>query len=92
MAFNKTGFAHLVHGKEGFSPGVYSYQSDDAIATIAASGYFDNGATVNTGMRNILKAGDAILIKASASGTHTTHWRKVAAITSGVITVAALDA
>jgi hypothetical protein len=93
MAFSKTGLGHYVQGKEGFSPSIYTYRSDDALATIEASGYFDNGATTNTGMRNVLKKGDVILLNAAASGTMTIHWRAVANVTAaGVITIAALTA
>lgn len=46
--------------KAGQAPCKWLYYTDDAIATVGASGYFDNGSTTNTGLRSVLNIGDLI--------------------------------
>jgi hypothetical protein len=62
-------------GKEGFI--IYSYSSDDAIATINTAGYFNNiDDNVN------LQAGDMILAK----GSDGEQWLNVVSVSSGAVT------
>lgn len=62
---------------------VHTYTSTDVEAVVAASGYFDDGSTTNTGIRNILNVGDKIECFDSTSTLN--YALRVAAITSGVI-------
>lgn len=73
MAFDKTGLNAVSTSKAGNAPQVFTYKTDDTAATVDGAGYFDNGATTNTGMRNIMKVGDLVYVHANASGTTPTY-------------------
>jgi len=61
MAFLKANFSPVgATSGRGKAPCVWSYRTADTIATVNTSGYFDNGSTTNTGMRNLLSIGDII--------------------------------
>lgn len=61
MAFNKENLNPIGgQSRRGKAPMVWSYATEDALATVDGAGYFDNGSTTNTGMRNVLKPGDII--------------------------------
>lgn len=63
MAFDKT---HLTpvggQSARGKAPQVWAYKTADTLATVDTAGYFDNGTTSNTGMRNVMKIGDLIYV------------------------------
>lgn len=87
MAFSKDGL-NLVNGsKAGNAPQVWAYKSDDTAAVIDGSGYFDNGATTNTGMRDLMKVGDLIYVYANADSTPTFGLHIVTSNSSGIIDV-----
>lgn len=69
---------------------IHTYSSTDVEAVVAASGYFDNGTTKQTGVRNIVNVGDKI--SCYDSTTDINYALRVAAITSGVITTDVLGA
>ena len=61
MAFAKTNLTPVGgQSSRGKAPQVWSYATTDALTTVDAAGYFDNGSTTNTGMRNFMKPGDII--------------------------------
>ena len=41
---------------------MWIYKTDDAHAAIDSAGYFDNGTTTNTGMRDMMNIGDVIFV------------------------------
>ncbi len=51
--------------------GLYMYVTDgsDTVADVVEQGYFDNGATTNTGIRDKLRVGDLIFIIQPGSQT-----------------------
>jgi hypothetical protein len=69
MAFDKEGLNLVAGSKRGKSPQVWTYRTNDTAATVDTAGYFDNGNTTNTGMRNSMNVGDMIYIHANAAGT-----------------------
>ena len=75
MAFDKAGLARIGGGSKGTTTGapqMWTYRTNDAIATtVDAAGYFDNGATANTGMRNHMEVGDMIFVFGTADTTPT---------------------
>lgn len=71
MAFSTTGLNLVGGSKAGNSPQVWTYQTEDAAATVDTTGYFDNGTTTNTGMRNLMKAGDLIYRVTTSSGAYS---------------------
>lgn len=74
MAFDKAGLARIGGGTRGTTTGapqVWTYRTNDAITAVDASGYFDNGATTNTGMRNHMDVGDMIYVFGTADTTPT---------------------
>jgi hypothetical protein len=73
MAFNKEGLNVAAQSKAGEAPQFFTYKTDDTAATVDTAGYFDNGATTNTGMRNTMKVGDLVYVHANASGTTPTY-------------------
>lgn len=94
MAFDST-YLYPVGGnpKRGKVPTMWMYMTADAAATVDTAGYFDNGSTTNTGMRNVMMIGDVIIrmtvdsvtapTSVSASGFHV-----VVSNSSGIIDVA----
>jgi hypothetical protein len=81
MAFNSA-YLYPIGGnpKRGQVPTLWMYLTADAAATVDTVGYFDNGSTTNTGMRNVMMIGDVIIrmtvdsvtapTTVSASGMH----------------------
>lgn len=66
----------------GKAPQVFAYKTTDAIATVKASGYFNEVA-------GMLEPGDLIFVSTMSSGAATgCYFLAVAAITSGVVTTA----
>lgn len=62
MAFDST-YLYPIGGnsKRGKVPTLWMYLTADAAATVDTAGYFDNGSTTNTGMRNVMMIGDVVL-------------------------------
>ena len=91
MAFDST-YLYPIGGnpKRGKVPTLWMYLTADAAATVDTAGYFDNGSTTNTGMRNVMMIGDVIIrmtvdsvtapTTTSASGFHYVN-----SISSGII-------
>jgi hypothetical protein len=73
MAFNKDGLALASGDKAGNAPQMWLYKTNDLVTAVDGAGYFDNGATTNTGMRNIMRVGDLIYVHANAAGTTPTY-------------------
>lgn len=73
MAFDKAGLCRIGGGSGGSSgaPQIWTYRTNDARTAVDASGYFDNGTTTNTGMRNHLKVGDVMFLFCTADTTPT---------------------
>ena len=61
MAFNQDYLAP-VQVSSGKAPNQWIYMTTDAHAVVDSAGYFDNGSTLNTGMRNVMKIGDVITV------------------------------
>ena len=60
-AFDRDHFAPLGNqSNRGNAPAHWTYRTADTHATIDTVGYFDNGTTTNTGMRNVLAIGDIV--------------------------------
>ena len=87
MAFNKDGLNLVSGSKAGKAPQVWAYKTDDTAAVVDGSGYFDNGTTTNTGMRDVMKVGDLIYVYANADSTPSFGLHIVTANASGVIDV-----
>ena len=88
MAFDKAGLARIGGGSKGNAPQVWTYKTNDLLLSVDAAGYFDNGATTNTGMRNHMAVGDVIFVHASADTTPTFGQCVVNSVTAaGVIDV-----
>jgi hypothetical protein len=79
MAFANTGFATVAASKRGNAPSIYTYSSTDAIATVRASGYFND-------LSDTLAVGDIIFVYDSS--TPTMHICLVLSNASGVVDVA----
>ena len=63
MAFTKDNLTPLGGGsRRGKAPQMWIYKTDDAHASIDSAGYFDNGTTTNTGMRDMMNIGDVIFV------------------------------
>ena len=74
--------------KAGNAPQMWSYKSTDTPAVIDSAGYFDNGTTTNTGMRDLMKVGDLIYIHGTSGGTAVFGLHVVTQVTSaGIIDV-----
>lgn len=69
---------------------VWSYWTTDSLATVDSAGYFDNGETTRTRMRDMLKVGDIIHVTVVDSATTPTSVTDagtlvVNSISSGII-------
>jgi hypothetical protein len=73
MAYDATGLSLASGSKAGNSPQIWAYRTNDLITAVDGAGYFDNGATTNTGLRNLFKVGDLIYVHANAAGTTPTY-------------------
>lgn len=94
MAFDST-YLYPIGGnpKRGKVPTMWMYLTTDTAATVDTAGYFDNGSTTNTNMRNVMMLGDVVLrvtvdsvtapTSVSAVGLHYVN-----ANSSGIIDVA----
>lgn len=90
MAFDKTGLARIGGGTKGSTgaPSIWTYRTNDNITnTVDATGYFDNGTTTNTGMREHMSVGDMIYIFGTADTTPTFGIVFVNSVSSGIIDV-----
>lgn len=72
MAFSRTGLNVTCSSKKGSAPKIWTYRTTDAATTVDGAGYFDNGTTTNTGMRNEMAVGDLIYVHANSAGTTPT--------------------
>lgn len=91
MAFDQDNFSPVGAVSKGNAPAIYSYTTTETLAQVKASGYFDNGSTANTGMRNVLKANDIIMLITETGGTPSMDIIKIDAVTAGVITSSTAD-
>lgn len=73
MAFDKTGLMLVGGSKAGNAPQMWTYKTNDLATAVDGAGYFDNGSTANTGMRNVFRVGDLIYVHANAAGTTPTY-------------------
>ena len=81
MAYNANNLQPIGgQSKAGNAPQMWSYQSADAQATVAASGYFNNA-------HSVLKVGDAVYVYDTATPTASMH--VVLTNASGVVDVSA---
>lgn len=87
MAFDKAGLALIGGSKAGNAPQLWTYKTADTIATVNSAGYFDNGATTNTGMRTLMQVGDIIFVYGDTGGTPAMAILYVNANSSGIIDV-----
>lgn len=63
MAFDRANLTPIGgQSSRGKAPQMFAYRTADAHATVDTAGYFDNGTTTNTGMRNVLTIGDIIFV------------------------------
>jgi hypothetical protein len=86
MAFDKSGLTRIGGDKKSGAPTVWTYRTNDNIATsVDAAGYFDNGSTTNTGMREHMSVGDVIIVHGTADTTPTFALLFVNANSSGII-------
>lgn len=87
MAFSTTGLNCVSASKAGNAPSLYMYSTTDALSVVRATGYFDNGTTTNTGMRNTFKVNDVIIVVSSTGGTPVVSMNYVNANSSGIIDI-----
>lgn len=80
MAFDKAGFVTYGASKKGNAPSLYGYSTEDTIATVNTSGYFDD-------LSDTLAIGDTILVRSSTGGTQVLSWIYVLTNASGVVDV-----
>lgn len=73
MAYDAAGLMLVGGSKAGNAPQIWTYKTNDAATVVDTNGYFDNGATTNTGLRNMFKLGDLIYVHANAAGTTPTY-------------------
>ena len=69
MAFSRAGLNVIGASKKGNAPKLWLYKTADTAATVDGAGYFDNGTTTNTGMRNEMSLGDLIYVNSNSAGT-----------------------
>jgi hypothetical protein len=88
MAFNTEGLNLVSGSKRGKAPQIFAYRTNDLVTAVDGAGYFDNGNTTNTGMRNSMNVGDLVYVHANAAGTTPTFGLLiVTANSAGVIDV-----
>lgn len=88
MAFSRAGLQCIGASKKGNAPKMWLYKTTDTAATVDGAGYFDNGSTTNTGMRNEMSVGDLVYVHANSGGTTPTYgFHIVTANSSGIIDV-----
>ena len=79
-----------IGGLKGRTPQVWCYKTNDARATVDTAGYFDNGATANTGGRTLFQKGDIIYIYSDADSSHQYGWAIVNEVAAGVVDIASM--
>jgi hypothetical protein len=89
MALNLENLSLIGGGsKAGNAPQMWSYVSTDTPAVIDSAGYFDNGTTTNTGLRDLMKVGDLMFIHGTSGGTAVYGLHIVTQVTAaGIIDV-----
>lgn len=85
MAFAKAGLNLAAGSKHGNAPKIWTYKTTDALTTVDGAGYFDNGSTTNTGMRNLMAVGDMIVLHCTSDTTPTFGIAFVNSNASGII-------
>jgi hypothetical protein len=85
MAFDKEGLNVVSASKSGKAPKVFTYKTSDPLTTVDGAGYFDNGSTTNTGMRNVMSVGDLVYAYGNADDTAEFGLMIVTANASGII-------
>ena len=80
MAYSSTGFATIGASKSGNAVSLYAYSTEDTIATVNTSGYFND-------LSDTLQVGDVILVRSSTGGTQALSLVYVASNASGVVDV-----
>ena len=85
MAFDKDGLNVVSTSKSGKAPKVFTYKTADPLATVDGAGYFDNGSSANTGMRNLMSVGDLVYVYGNADDTAEFGLMVINANTAGVI-------
>lgn len=85
MAFDASGLQRIGGGVKGAAPQIWTYKTNDAIATVDGAGYFDNGSTTDTGMRNHMAVGDVIFVLGTADTVVTFGILFVNSVSSGII-------
>ena len=85
MAFDKDGLNVVSASKSGKAPKVFTYKTSDPLATVDGAGYFDNGSSTNTGMRNVMSVGDMVYVYGNADDTAEFGLMVINANASGVI-------
>jgi len=95
MAFSVNGLQRIGGSTHGTSttgaPTLWTYRTSDSHQTVDTAGYFDNGATTNTGARNLLSVGDFIFVHASADGTATFGLAVVNSNSAGIVDITNLS-
>jgi hypothetical protein len=87
MAFTK-GTLSMAAGQKPDSPQIWTYRTNDTLAVVDGAGYFDNGATTNTGMRGAFQLGDLIYCVCTADTIQTYGFAVVNQISAaGIIDV-----
>jgi hypothetical protein len=85
MAFDKDGLNVVSASKSGKAPKVFTYKTADPLATVDGAGYFDNGSSTNTGMRNVMSVGDLVYVYGNTDDTAEFGLMVINANTAGVI-------
>jgi len=85
MAFSSAGLNLAAGSKNGNAPKIWTYKTTDALTTVDGAGYFDDGSTTNTGMRNLMAVGDLIVLHCTSDTTPTFGIAFVNANSSGII-------
>ena len=80
MAYSSTGFATIGASKSGNAVSLYAYSTEDTIATVNTSGYFND-------LSDTLQVGDVILVRSSTGATQALSLVYVASNASGVVDV-----
>lgn len=85
MAFDKDGLNVVSASKSGKAPKVFTYKTTDPLTTVDGAGYFDNGTSTNTGMRNVMSVGDLVYVYGNSDDTAEFGLMIINANASGVI-------
>lgn len=93
MAFSMTGLMRIGGGAKNDAtnsvgaPAVWTYRTTDALTAVDAAGYFDDGTTTNTGVRNLMSVGDMIILHCTADTIPTFGLAFVNSNASGIIDI-----